>query len=188
RPPPDVLPAGGRAGPPASRGRCNAAAARRHSPRLHMTSDEGSQPPAPAPRPGGSIFTIEGRAAPGLFVVGWLAVVLGAGLLFVGFQAPRTLTASLVILAGLIILSVGLIAAGGSQAIERRARGAAYAGPSPFLVFAASVAISSLAASLVGLAIRIAGGSSDGPVANFLVLATVQATYVGVTRLLVVGT
>jgi len=153
-----------------------------------MTSDEGSQPPAPAPRPGGSIFTIEGRAAPGLFVVGWLAVVLGAGLLFVGFQAPRTLTASLVILGGLILLSIGLIAAGGAQAIERRARGAAYAGPSPFLVFAASVAISSLAASLIGLAIRITGGSSDSPVANFLVLAAVQATYLGVTRLLVVGT
>jgi len=153
-----------------------------------MTSDDAPQAPAPAPRPGGSVFTIEGRAAPGLFVVGWLAVILGAATLFVGFQAPRTLTASLVILAGLIVLSVGLIAAGGAQAIERRARGAAYAGPSPFLVFAASVAISSLAASLVGLVIRIAGGSSDSPIANFLVLATVQATYVGVTRLLVVGT
>jgi membrane protease YdiL (CAAX protease family) len=162
-----------------------------------MTSDdEGRAPPPPArwdppdppARPGASVFTIEGRAAPGLFVVGWLAVVLGAGALFVGFQVPRSLTANLLILGGLLILSVGLVAAAGAQAIERRARGAAYAGPSPFLVLAASIAIANLAAGLVALAIRALGGSEEGPVTTFVLLATVQVTYLAVTRLLVVGT
>jgi uncharacterized protein len=142
----------------------------------------------PPGRPGASIFTIEGRAAPGLFVVGWLAVVVGAGTLFVGFQAPRSLTASLIVLAGLALLAIGLLAAAGSQAIDRRARGDGYAGPSPYLVLAASIATSSFAASLVGLAIRVAGGSVDGPAVNLILLAIVQAMYLAVTRLLVVGT
>lgn len=153
-----------------------------------MTQDDVPDAPPPPVRPGASIFTIEGRAAPGLFVVGWLAVVVGAGTLFVGFQAPRSLTASLIVLAGLALLAIGLLAAAGSQAIDRRARGDAYAGPSPYLVLAASIATSSFAASLVGLAIRIAGGSVDGPAVNLILLAIVQATYLGVTRLLVVGT
>ena len=38
----------------------------------------GAPPPAPPNRPGASTFTIEGRAAPGLFVVGWLAIAAGA--------------------------------------------------------------------------------------------------------------
>jgi membrane protease YdiL (CAAX protease family) len=152
-----------------------------------MNPDDPPDPPPSSPRPGASVFTIEGRAAPGLFVVGWLASVLGAGTLFIGFQVPRSLTASLVVLGALVVLSIGLIAAAGSQAIERRARGAVYAGPSPFLVFAAAVATSAVAASLIGLAIRLGGGSPEGPLANFVLLATVQATYLAVTRLLVVG-
>lgn len=153
-----------------------------------MTQDDVPDAPPPPVRPGASIFTIEGRAAPGLFVVGWLAVVVGAGTLFVGFQAPRSLTASLIVLAGLALLAIGLAAAAGSQAVDRRARGDAYAGPSPYLVLAASIAISSFAASLVGLAIRVAGGSVDGPAVNLVLLAIVQAMYLAVTRLLVVGT
>jgi uncharacterized protein len=153
-----------------------------------LTQDDVPDAPPPPVRPGASIFTIEGRSAPGLFVVGWLAVVVGAGTLFVGFQAPRSLTASLIVVAGLALLAIGLLAAAGSQAIDRRTRGDAYAGPSPYLVLAASIATSSFAASLVGLAIRIAGGSVDGPAVNLILLAIVQATYLAVTRLLVVGT
>ena len=37
-------------------------------------------PPAGPDRPGASTFTIEGRSAPALFVVGWLATLLGLGL------------------------------------------------------------------------------------------------------------
>jgi len=156
-----------------------------------MTPDDEAappDPPAPPARPGASVFTIEGRAAPGLFVVGWLAVVLGAGVLFIGFQVPRSLTTDLLILAGLLVLSVGLVAAAGAQAIERRSRATAYAGPSPFLVVAASIAIANLAASPVGLIIRALGGSEKDPATTFLLLAVVQVTYLAVTRLLVVGT
>lgn len=158
------------------------------------TSDGAPSPgatlavPQPA-RPGLSTFTIEGRAAPGLFVIGWLASILGAGILFIGFQAPRSVLASLLILGALVLLSIGLISAAGSQAIERRARGAtAYTGPSPFLLLAAAVAVASVLSAFVGIAIRLVGGDPEGPLATLLLLAVIQVTYLGLTRLLVVGT
>ena len=78
-------------------------------------------------RPGLSTFTIEGRAAPGLFVVGWLASIAGLGLVLIGALAPSGL---FLYFLGPALLTIGLIAGAGSQAIERRARGSAYAGPS----------------------------------------------------------
>jgi membrane protease YdiL (CAAX protease family) len=43
--------------------------------------------PPSAPRLGASTFTIEGRAVPALFVLGWLASLLGFGLVIVGILA-----------------------------------------------------------------------------------------------------
>jgi membrane protease YdiL (CAAX protease family) len=151
--------------------------------------DPGTADPRSTARPGLSTFTIEGRRAPALFVIGWLASILGGGILFIGFQAPRSAGASLLILAALALLSVGLVSAAGSQAIERRAAGvAAYMGPSPFLLLAASIAIASVLSALVGLGIRLVGGDPESPLATLLLLAVIQATYIGLTRMLVVGT
>jgi membrane protease YdiL (CAAX protease family) len=148
----------------------------------------GDDPPAPS-RPGLTTFTIEGRSAPALFVVGWLASILGGGALLIGYQAPRSVVASVLILVGFALLSIGLVAAAGSQAIERRARGVAgYTGPSPFLLLGASVAASTFLATLVGLLANVLGASVDGPLGTLILLAVVQATYLGLTHLLVVGT
>jgi len=147
-------------------------------------ADESPRPP----RPGAGIFTIEGRAAPGLFVVGWLITILGAGVLAIGFAGQRGVASTLLVLAALVLLSLGLIAVSGAQAIERRARDAPYAGPSPVLLFAASVAVSSFLASLVALVARIAGFDPGGLGVTIVVLAVIQATYLALTRLLVVGT
>ena len=49
-------------------------------------------PPAPVCRPTGSAastFTIEGRSAPGLFVVGWIAALIGLSMSIVGFLSGR---------------------------------------------------------------------------------------------------
>jgi hypothetical protein len=70
----------------------------------------GGRPPAPPSgpaRPGLGLFTIEGRAAPGLFVVGWLATLLGFGIVVVGAIAPSAL---FVYFVGPVLLSIGLIA------------------------------------------------------------------------------
>jgi hypothetical protein len=143
----------------------------------------------PSPRPGASTFTIEGRAAPGLFVVGWLASLLGLAVVMAGAFAPSTV---LVYFVGPGLLSLGLIAAAGNQAFERRARGAAYAGPSPILVFAATIAVTYFVGAVLGLlldAVLASTGATVWPPVGQLIAGAVTAVvFIGVIRLAVVGT
>ena len=151
-------------------------------------ADEPSTPEGALPnRPGASTFTIEGRAAPGLFVVGWLATVLGLGAVLVAFLGGAGKGFPIVLLGGLVVLSIGLVAGAGGQAIERKARGGRqYVGPSPFLVFAAAIPISSLVGVGIGAVLSIARVPVDGPVAALASVAIQAAVYVGLIRLLVV--
>jgi membrane protease YdiL (CAAX protease family) len=145
-------------------------------------------PPDPPPaRPGLSTFTIEGRAAPGLFVVGWLASISGLALVLIGAVAPSGL---FLYFLGPVVLTIGLVAGAGSQAIERRARGSAYAGPSPYLVLATMVAAVYAVGAVVGLALHLLLGSADVPdyVVNLIGVAVQAAVFLGVIRLTVVGT
>jgi membrane protease YdiL (CAAX protease family) len=152
-----------------------------------VTSDDDQDAP-PHPRPGASFFTIEGRAAPGLFVVGWLASLLGAGFLVVGAVAGSPLFA---LFLGPGLLSLGLIAGAGNQALERRARGEAYAGPSPFIVFAAIVFVTRFVAVLLGpLLVMTFGNRADAPdpVRQLVGALLTAVIFIGMVRLLVVGT
>jgi uncharacterized protein len=155
-----------------------------------VTHEEGATPgPPPPARPGGSIFTIEGRAAPGLFVVGWLASILGLSLIVVGVLGSSGL---LVYFVGPGLLSLGLIAGAGNQAIERRARGEAYAGPSPFVVFGAIVAVSFFLGAVIGIALEGAFSAARidvaGPPGQLLSGLLTAVVFIGLVRLLVVGT
>jgi membrane protease YdiL (CAAX protease family) len=145
-------------------------------------------PPIPAAsRPGVSTFTIEGRSAPALFVVGWIATILGLGLIVVALPAGGSPGATALILIGLVLLSVGLVAGAGSQGVERRVRGVLpYTGPSPFLVFAASIPVSVLALVIVGRPLDLLGVPLDGPLAALLSVTVEALVYVGLVRLLVV--
>jgi membrane protease YdiL (CAAX protease family) len=144
-----------------------------------------AQPPEP-PRPGLTTFTIEGRAAPALFVVGWISTVLGLGLTVVAVMAGGPVA---VLVVGLALLSLGLVSGAGSQAIERRARGAEpYQGPSPLLVFAASIPVSILAVSAVAAILSVLGISPPTAAADLLTVAVQGGLTVGLVGLLVVGT
>jgi len=152
-----------------------------------------SSPPIPPPvdqpptRLGVGTFTIEGRQAPALFVVGWLASIAGLALVFVGALGGGT-PAVVVLLIGLALLSVGLVAGAGSQAIERRARGmAAYWGPSPFLVFAAVIPLTVLLQALAGLPLVAFGLDPASPLASLVGLLVTAVVYLGLVRLVVVG-
>jgi membrane protease YdiL (CAAX protease family) len=150
--------------------------------------DAEGDPARPA-RPGAAIFTIEGRAAPGLFVVGWLASILGLAFLVVGAIGGSGL---FFLLLGPGLLSLGLIAGAGNQAIERRARGAAYAGPSPWLVFAAVVVLFRFIAAIIGPGLEAlvtsVGASPDGPLIQLISALLLGAIMLGMVRLTVVGT
>jgi len=138
-------------------------------------------------RPGGSTFTIEGRSAPGLFVLGWLATLTGLGLIVIAVMGGNTMASRVLLIAGMIPLSIGLIAGAGSQGIERRARGVLpYGGPSPLLVLAASVPVSLIGLVVVGVPLSALGVPFDGAL-GALISVTIQAgVYVGLVRLLVV--
>jgi membrane protease YdiL (CAAX protease family) len=143
------------------------------------------------PRPGASTFTIEGRAAPGLFVVGWLATIFGLGAIVIAFMAGRGTgqpgPAIPLLIGGLLALSVGLVAGAGSQGMERRARGGRnYVGPSPFLVFAAAVPISQLVLIAAGTLLVALGVDVESPVATLISVALQAVVYIGLIRLLVV--
>jgi membrane protease YdiL (CAAX protease family) len=154
--------------------------------------DAATDPPAIPPgdaRPGASTFTIEGRQAPALFVVGWLGTLIGAAVVGIAIIANRGSLSTLVMLGGIVLLAIGLVAAAGSQGLERRARGmAGYAGPSPFLVFVASIPVSILAIVIVVLPLDAAGVALDGPVGTLLSVTIQAAVYLGLIRLLVVDT
>ena len=147
----------------------------------------------PAPdrpeRPGASTFTIEGRAAPGLFVLGWLATLVGLGVTTVAFMSGAGQPRQLLLLAGVIVLAIGLVAGAGGQAIERRSRGnLPYTGPSPFLVFAAAIPVSFLGVALVGFGFVAIGVPTDAPLARLASVIVQALVYIGLIRLLVVDT
>ena len=155
------------------------------TPLTPATPPSVGQPPAGPP--GSGTFTIEGRSAPGLFVVGWLATLLGLGSIVVAVLAGGTTASRIVLIVGLIVLSIGLIAGAGSQGIERRARArTAYRGPSPFLVFATSIPVSLLAVILVGVPLGLLGIAVDGPVGRLASVSAQAIVYVALIRLLVV--
>lgn len=144
-------------------------------------------PPTAPMRPGASTFTIEGRSAPALFVVGWLATIIGLGSLAVAVLGGGNPAAPILAIVGLIVLSLGLIAAAGAQAVERRARGVVgYTGPSPFLVIVAAFAVSFVIGTIVGVPLSAAGVDLRSPLSAIVSLLIQAVIYVGLIRLLVV--
>ena len=158
------------------------------SPDLTAPAAPDASEPSPSPaRPGTGTFTIEGRAAPGLFVLGWLATIVGAGFIAIGLLSGGRGAAPILALAGLLVLSIGLVAGAGTQGIERRARGrGGYQGPSPVLVFVASIPLSLLAIVVLGVPLALAGIPVDGPIGRLASVAVQALIYLGIVRLLVV--
>jgi membrane protease YdiL (CAAX protease family) len=148
---------------------------------------DGPLVPDGVSRPGVSTFTVEGRAAPGLFVVGWLASLLGLGGIFVGALSGGALTSTVILGVSLVLLTVGLVAAAGSQGLDRRAKeGLPYRGPSPILVFAAAVPISVIAMVIAAIPMSLLGIPVDGPFARTFSVLVQTLVYVGLIRLLVI--
>ena len=142
---------------------------------------------APSPRFGLTTFSIEGRRAPGLFVVGWVATLIGAAAAALPLVGVTGVAGAILWVTGLAGLAVGMVLLGGSQSVERRAAGNAYAGPSPVLVFIAVLATSQVAGFAVGLPLSLVAGAIPRPVGDLLGVVIQAAVFVGVVRLMVVG-
>lgn len=132
-------------------------------------------------------FTVEGRRAPALFVVGWISVLVGAGLVVLAAIGPTGLIGTVVAAAGFAGLSIGSVLLAGSQTIERRAGGQQHPGPSPVLVFLAVVATSRFAGYVVGGLLLVLVGEIPRPVGDLLAVLVQAAVFVGIVQLTVVG-
>ena len=159
----------------------------------HRTStpdSEASETSPPSPRPGASTFTIEGRAAPALFVVGWLASILGLAVAIAGALAGSST-------ARLLRRARAAVARTDRRPRATRRSSAGHAaqptpGPSPILVFAATVAVTYFVAPLLGLlldaVVRSTGTTVWPPIGQLIAAALTALIFVGVIRLTVVGT
>jgi len=156
---------------------------RSEPPPVPPAPDEGDgSPPAP------SILSLEGRAVPALYLIGWVGSILGLGIVVVSLLSTSSSASGWIFLAGLALLGIGLVAAAGSQAVERGRRpDLAYRGPAPVLVFAAVVAIVLLVVVVVLAPLSVLGLDAGSPLATTLELALTALVYVALIRLLVVG-
>jgi hypothetical protein len=142
-------------------------------------------PPEGEVAPGGrrGVFDLEGRAAPGLYLVGWGLVIAGLGAIFIALAAGAGRGASVAVVLGLAALGLGLTAGSGAQALQRRADGAVYAGPSPVLVFGAALALTLVA----GFALGALGGPPEGPLTVLASVLISAGVWLGLVALVVVG-
>jgi membrane protease YdiL (CAAX protease family) len=144
--------------------------------------------PSPSRPLGLTTFTIEGRRAPALFVVGWLAVIAAIGLASLALFATAGSAGSFFWFLTFVAASVGLILLGGSQALERQAAHADYAGPSPILVLLAAVAVTQVAGFAIGLPLQAVGASVPRPIGDLIAVAVQALVFVFAVRVMVVGT
>jgi membrane protease YdiL (CAAX protease family) len=148
-------------------------------------------PASPQPaRPSTSLvsFSLEGRAAPALYAAGWIATIVGGGLLVVSFMAVGSAVAPWMALGGLVLLAAGLVLLAGSQATERtRQPDLAYRGPSPVLAFLAFVAVTLIVQLLALAPLSALGLDPQSPLGTTIDLALQTLVYVGIVALLVVG-
>jgi membrane protease YdiL (CAAX protease family) len=148
---------------------------------------------AEAPLPGDvrplglTTFSIEGRRAPALFVVGWLSIIAAAALASLALFGAGGGGVPIFWLLTFIAASAGLVLLGGSQTLERKASGAAYSGPSPMLVLLAAVALTQVAGFAVGLPLQAIGASVPRPIGDLIAVAIQALVFVAVVRLMVVG-
>lgn len=151
---------------------------------------EPAQPgdPATAVPPLPSTFSLEGRTAPGLYLVGWIACLIGLGLLVISFAANVPGAGQWLFLASMVLLAIGLVGVAGSQAIERGRRpDLAYRGPSPVLAFLLVVVLTLIALIAILSPLSSLGLDAGSPLATVLNLLLMTLLYAAVIRLLVVG-
>lgn len=149
-----------------------------------LPESDGSEPEGP---PGVGIFSLEGRRAPGLYLVAWVLTVGGLAVTFVlGPMASDAAWRPVLVFLGALTVTLGLAAGAGAQVLERASRDPErFRGPAPLLVFG----VYFFAMSLVGLILlSVVGVDPDRPF-NFLGIGVVQAAgYVLVVWLFAVRT
>ncbi len=151
--------------------------------RAAVLAAEGSPSAPPAGPPGGGTFSLEGRPAPSLYLIGWLGSVAGLAIIAVAVLSGSPAMAPLIALIGLAVLTVGLSAAAGYQLVARAGRAShAYRGPSTLILFGIVLCLSTGLAAFLGLL----GIRPNQPLGFLVALGVVALTYLLVVELFVV--
>jgi membrane protease YdiL (CAAX protease family) len=150
--------------------------------------DPDALPLDPDGQPRLTLFGLSGRRVPAVYLVAWIASILGAGVIVVSILGSANPFAPWLFVAGLVFLAVGLLAAAGSQGIERGHRPSLpFRGPSPVLAFGVVVTITLLASLVTLVPLSGLGLDPGGPLGTAVGLAVTTLVFVGIVRLLVVG-
>lgn len=162
------------------------------SPPGSTPAPDDPEPPSEAPLgslskgpPGGGIFSLEGRRAPGLYLVAWILSLSGLVLtLLIGPMASSDTARFLLVVVGAVVTALGLAAGAGSQVLDRRDRHPdRYRGPAPLLVFFSYFFV----LALFGLLLSSSGSIEPEAPLGFLVVGIVQLLgYAGVVWLFAV--
>jgi membrane protease YdiL (CAAX protease family) len=132
------------------------------------------------------IFTLEGRPAAGLYLLGWVLPLVGLGVLLVAFEVGGA-AHGVLLMGSLLLVGAGLSSAAGYQVVARARRpAAAYHGPSPLILFALQiVVITALGAVLLVLR---APSPTDDPIGFLLYACLEVAGYLLIVWLFVIRT
>jgi membrane protease YdiL (CAAX protease family) len=138
-------------------------------------------PEADRSRPAGrSTFSLEGRPAAGLYLIGWLLSAVGAGLFLVAVQVGGSV-GGVLLMGSLLLILIGFASAAGYQLVVRATRpAAAFRGPSPLLVFGVQVVLVNLV-TIVLIVLHVPG--TDDPVGFLITTLVLLAGYVSVVWL-----
>jgi hypothetical protein len=115
--------------------------------------------------------------------VAWGLVVAGLGAIVIALAAGGGSGPAVAFVIGLAALGLGLAAGAGSQALQRRADGSVYAGPSPVAVFVAAF----LLTLVVGFAVGALNVLPEGPVATLASVLISATVSLGLVAVVVVG-
>jgi len=115
--------------------------------------------------------------------VAWGLVVAGLGAIFVALAVGGGSGPAVAFVIGLAALGLGLAAGAGSQALQRRADGSVYAGPSPVAVFVAAF----LLTLVVGFAVGALNILPEGPLATLASVLISATVSLGLVAVVVVG-
>ena len=141
-------------------------------------------PAPPSGPPGGRIFTLDGRPVPSLYLAAWLFSIGGIAALLIATQAQPSTGRSVMSLAGIVALGIGLASGAGYQVVSRADRRPdLYRGPSPLLLFGLVLVISTLASAALGAASLV---DPDLPYGFLLGLLVVAFAYLLCIELFVV--
>jgi membrane protease YdiL (CAAX protease family) len=153
-------------------------------------ADHHHDPPLDADgQPRLTLFGLSGRAVPAVYVVAWIASLMGVGTIVISIMGAQNPLARWLFVAGLVLLAVGLLAAAGSQATERMRRPSLpFRGPSPVLAFGVVALVTLLATLVVLVPMEAIGVDPGGSLGTAVSLAVTTLVFIGTVRLLVVGT